>query len=47
MKERGIRKYTGRCCDCGGLLELVELDIEKGMKTMRCMDCNLVHFYKK
>jgi DNA-directed RNA polymerase subunit RPC12/RpoP len=41
------RRHTGKCCDCGAALELVELDVEKGTKALRCMECGLVHFYKK
>jgi DNA-directed RNA polymerase subunit RPC12/RpoP len=41
------KKHTGKCFDCGGPLELVELDIQKGTKVMRCQECGLLHFYRK
>jgi hypothetical protein len=41
------KKHTGTCLDCGGPLELVELDLRKGTKIMRCQDCDLFHLYKK
>ena len=46
--EEGLQKrYTGKCFDCGGLLELVELDIQGVSKIMQCQDCGLFHLYKK
>jgi transcription elongation factor Elf1 len=48
MFEEGERKrHTGTCYDCGGQLELVELDIQKTTKIMKCKNCGLFHFYKK
>lgn len=41
------KKHTGKCFDCGGMLELVELDIQGPMKIMQCQDCGLYHLYKK
>jgi len=41
------KRHTGTCFDCGGPLELVELDIQKNTKTMQCQNCGLFHFYKK
>lgn len=41
------RKHTGECFDCGGSLELVEFDAEKGTKIMKCLNCGLLHYYKK
>jgi DNA-directed RNA polymerase subunit RPC12/RpoP len=46
VEEKG-KKHTGKCFDCGGPLELVELDIKKATKIMQCQNCGLFHFYKK
>ena len=47
MEEGQHKKYSGRCIDCGGALELVELDIQGAKKIMQCEDCRLFHIYKK
>jgi DNA-directed RNA polymerase subunit RPC12/RpoP len=47
MVEEHKKKHTGKCVDCGGPLELVELDIRKNTRGMRCQKCGLVHNYKK
>jgi DNA-directed RNA polymerase subunit RPC12/RpoP len=47
MIEEREKKHTGKCLDCGGPLELFELDIQKGTKIMKCQNCSLFHFYKK
>lgn len=41
------RRQVGQCYDCGGLLELAELDIKKGTRIMKCQECSLFHYYKK
>lgn len=41
------RRHTGKCYDCGGLLELVEFDVKKGTRIMKCQECGLYHFHKK
>ncbi|MGB9740342.1 MAG: hypothetical protein ACP5IM_02980 [Candidatus Bathyarchaeia archaeon] len=41
------KKHLGRCFDCNGITELVELDVKKGTKIMQCTTCGLFHFYKK
>lgn len=41
------RKHTGKCFDCEGTLELVEFDLQKDIKIMKCQRCSLVHHYKK
>ena len=41
------KKHTGKCVDCGGPLELVELNIQKGTRILRCQKCGLLHNYKK
>jgi len=41
------KRHTGECLDCGGPLELVELDIKKGRRVLQCQRCGLLHFYKK
>lgn len=28
-------------------MELVEFDAEKGTKIMKCLNCGLLHYYKK
>jgi hypothetical protein len=47
MVEEEPRKHTGKCYDCGGPLELFELDIKQSTKIMKCQNCGLFHFYKK
>jgi hypothetical protein len=47
MEEGQQKRYMGKCFDCGGLLELVELDIQGVSKIMQCQDCGLFHLYKK
>ena len=47
MTDEIERRHTGECYDCGGLLELAELDIEKGTRIMKCQNCGLLHYYKK
>jgi NMD protein affecting ribosome stability and mRNA decay len=44
--ERG-KRHTGMCFDCGGPLELFELDVKKATKVMICQSCGLFHFYRK
>lgn len=41
------RRHTGECYDCGGPLELVEFDVKKGTRIMKCQECGLYHFHKK
>jgi len=41
------KKHVGKCFDCDGPTELVELDVNKGTKIMQCQVCGLFHFYKK
>jgi len=47
MSEGIGKKHTGKCFDCGGSLELIELDIQKNTRIMRCQSCGLFHFQKK
>lgn len=47
MFEEGTKKHTGKCYDCGGSLELFEMDVKKSTKIMVCQSCGLYHFYKK
>jgi hypothetical protein len=47
MEERSRQRITGKCLDCGGMLELVELDIQGKNKIMQCKVCGLFHLYKK
>jgi uncharacterized Zn finger protein len=46
-EEKEKRRHTGICSDCGGSLELVELDLKKTTKIMQCQQCGLFHSYKK
>jgi len=46
MSEKRRRTYTGKCIDCGGELELYEMDFEKKRRILRCKNCGLFHFYK-
>ena len=41
------KKHTGNCFDCEGSLELVEFDLKKDTKIMKCQRCGLIHHYKK
>jgi len=41
------KRHVGKCFDCEGATELVELDVKKGTKIMRCQVCGLFHFYHK
>jgi DNA-directed RNA polymerase subunit RPC12/RpoP len=45
--ESGKNKRKGTCYDCGGEVELIESNLQKGTKIVRCQDCYLFHFYKK
>jgi NMD protein affecting ribosome stability and mRNA decay len=47
MTEEKGTKHTGKCYDCGGPLELYEMDIKKSTKIMLCQSCGLFHFYQK
>lgn len=47
MEERQLKKCAGKCFDCGGMLKLIELDIQGVNKIMQCQDCGLFHIYKK
>lgn len=41
------KRHTGKCYDCEGALELVEFDVRKGTRIMRCQECGMYHFQKK
>jgi uncharacterized Zn finger protein len=47
MTEGKTRRHTGDCYDCGGPLELFEIDMQKSTKIMACQNCGLFHYYKK
>ncbi|OGD46846.1 hypothetical protein A3K79_03700 [Candidatus Bathyarchaeota archaeon RBG_13_46_16b] len=47
MSDEPMKKHTGKCYDCGGLLELVEFDVKKGTRIMKCQECGLYHFHRK
>lgn len=47
MSDESMKKHTGKCYDCGGLLELVEFDVKKGTRIMKCQECGLYHFHRK
>jgi len=47
MSTETDKTYTGKCVDCGSLLELYEVDFEKNRRIMQCTRCGLYHFYKK
>jgi DNA-directed RNA polymerase subunit RPC12/RpoP len=47
MTEETAKKHTGKCYDCGGPLELFEMNLDKSTKIMLCQNCGLYHFYKK
>ena len=45
--DSGKERQRGKCFDCGGQVELIERDFQKGTKIVRCRDCYLFHLYKK
>jgi len=45
--EKETKQHTGKCYDCGGSLELYEMDLNKATKIMLCTNCGLYHFFKK
>jgi len=47
MSDERLKKHTGKCFDCDGLLELVEFDVKKGTRIMKCKECGLYHFQKR
>jgi predicted nucleic-acid-binding Zn-ribbon protein len=47
MTEEKTGKHASKCYDCGGSLELFEIDMKKSTKIMLCGNCGLFHFYKK
>lgn len=47
MEEVSGKRHTGKCFDCGGTLELFELDLRGVNKIMQCRDCGLYHIYRK
>ena len=47
MFDEPMKKHTGKCYDCEGQLELVEFDVKKGTRIMKCQVCGLYHFHKK
>lgn len=47
MSQGVQKKHTGKCFDCGGPLELIEFDIQKNTRIMKCRSCGLFHFHKK
>ncbi|MCL6578539.1 MAG: hypothetical protein K6T73_04020 [Candidatus Bathyarchaeota archaeon] len=47
MVEERYKKHVGKCFDCEGTTELIEMDVQRGTKIMQCQNCGLFHFYKK
>ena len=47
MASEKDKKHTGKCFDCGNFLELVEYDVQKEKKVLKCRSCGLHHYYKK
>jgi NMD protein affecting ribosome stability and mRNA decay len=47
MTEETSKRHTGKCYDCGGPVELFEMNLGKSTKIMLCKNCGLYHFYKK
>ncbi len=41
------RRHTGKCVDCGGVLELYTLDLKKSRRILQCPRCGLYHLYRK
>jgi predicted nucleic-acid-binding Zn-ribbon protein len=39
--------HSGKCKNCGYILELYEIDVRKSSKIMKCERCGMLHFYKK
>ena len=47
QKMEQKRKHAGECIDCRGQTELVEFDVRKRMRILRCQKCGLLHLYRK
>jgi uncharacterized Zn finger protein len=45
--DEGRKKKQGKCVNCGGPTELLELDARKGEKILQCQKCGFLHQYKK
>lgn len=41
------RKHSGKCIDCGEVLELYMLDLKKNRRILKCKRCELFHHYTK
>ena len=41
------KKHNGTCYDCGGQLEVIEVNVKKSTKVMKCKTCGLFHLYTK
>jgi hypothetical protein len=41
------KRHAPPCYECGGHTEILEVDIKKGGKVIRCTLCGLCHLYKK
>jgi len=47
MTNETGKKHSGECFDCGGPLELIEFNAKEGSKILKCLNCGLLHYYKK
>ena len=47
LTEEKTRRHTGKCYDCSGPLELIEVDMQNSTKIMACQNCGLFHYFKK
>jgi uncharacterized Zn finger protein len=37
----------GKCKNCGGDLDVYEIDFKHGMRVLKCQICGLLHYYTK
>lgn len=47
MLESDKKEQKGTCIGCGGSVELVEIDVQKGKKFVKCTSCGMVHVCEK
>lgn len=41
------KTQRGKCKACGSSLELYELDFRRSTRVMKCLQCGMLHVYKK
>ena len=46
-EKKNEKKRSSGCYNCGGKLEVIEANLKKETKIMKCQDCGLFHLYNK